>query len=31
MIYHGNRFTLRQDASPEQIEERWRACATRGA
>ncbi|MEV6235094.1 Dabb family protein [Lentzea sp. NPDC051838] len=30
MIYHGNRFTLRQDASPEQIEEALESLRNQG-
>ncbi|MEV7548564.1 Dabb family protein [Amycolatopsis sp. NPDC089917] len=30
MIYHGNRFTLRSDAAPEQIEEALESLRTQG-
>ncbi|MFJ5985749.1 Stress responsive A/B Barrel Domain [Lentzea waywayandensis] len=30
MIYHGNRFTLRKDASPEQIEEALESLRNQG-
>ncbi|GGM85757.1 stress responsive protein [Lentzea pudingi] len=30
MIYHGNRFTLREDASPEQVEEALESLRNQG-